>query len=350
LKLIGLVLKKKYQILESIHENERFYSFRGIDVEDDSPVFIKIAKPSILKDRKKIGFFTEEVKSLAKIKHKGVVKVYDMDFENGILYVVSEWVQGRPLSEYIRSRHRFPFWKILQLITQLAHILEHAHSLGVKYRTVKHSNILITDSMEIKILSFNVPRSLLSPVPIKITENKGVDPDIYFLGVVLYELLTLKFPFKQEMFITDIQTLPKEMKDKRFEVPINDLEDPALKEAVDKLIYHSTTRKVLDRYKRIQDMLDDLKEYSKKRDERQIDKKKSGNDILNELNTLDKSFSRRFQREESIKRPEKKENKKGDIFKALDEVQENNYKKIGIYVLLIISLISALIYFIITLI
>jgi len=350
LKLIGLVLKKKYQILEKVHENERFFSFKGINVENESDVFIKVAKPSILKDRKKIEFFTEEVKSLAKIKHKGVVKVYDMDFKNGILYVVSEWVEGRPLSEYIRSKHRFPFWKIIQLISQLAYILDHAFKLGVKYRTIKHSNILITDSMEIKILSFNVPRSLLSPVPIKITENKGVDPDIYFLGVVFFELITLKFPFKKEMFITDISALPKEITEKKFQIDLLDLDKPELKESVDKIIYHSTTRNILDRYKSIEDMLEDLKEYSQKKEDSQEDKKKTGNTILNELNTLDKSFSKRFINDDSKMSNEPRPKKQGDVLKGIDDIPENDYKKMAVYGFLILSLISALVYFIITLI
>jgi serine/threonine-protein kinase len=334
LKIAGLVLKNKYQILEKIHENDRFFSFKGLNIETEESVFIKVVRQEILLDRNRdrIKFFTEEVKALAKIKHDNVVKVYDVDFKNGILYVVSEWIDGKPLSDYIRSSYRFDFWQVIQIISQLGDVLRFAFENNIKYRTIKHSNIFISNSMEVKILSFNVPRSILSPVPLPIKENNGEDPDIFFLGVVLYELLTLKFPLdEKEMIITDLALLPEHINTTRWTLSLNDVEDPVNKEKIEKILYHSTTRKILDRYKTIKDMLEDLKELSEDNNEKKIH---SGGDFLEEFGNTEEILSRRQKKENTVK-----ETKKIDL-----NDDENKYAFIKIFVMA--AVVLALGYFV----
>ncbi|MFA5478525.1 MAG: serine/threonine-protein kinase [Candidatus Muiribacteriota bacterium] len=295
MKIIGLVLKNRYQILEKIHENERFFSFAGIDTKDNSKVFIKVVRQSIIADKKKVKFFTEEVKSLAKIKHPNVVKVLDVDFKDGILYVVCEFVEGKSLYKYIDEKHKFDFWQVIQIVKQLAEILKFGFESGIKYRSVKHSNILITDSMQVKILSFNVPRSMLSNIPIPLSENRGIDPDIFFLGLVLFELFTLKFPLKEkEMPITDFDIIQDNILETRWQLSFNDIEEPESKSGIEKIIYHAVTRNILDRYKTIDEMMDDLKKFSQERS-RNEEKTDVANSLAQELKTNDAVFQRRFE-------------------------------------------------------
>ena len=338
MKITGLVLKKKFQILEKIHENSRFFSFKGMNVETEEPVFIKVVRQEILLDRNRdrIKFFTEEVKSLARIKHENVVKVFDVDFKNGILYVVCEWIEGKPLSDYIRSSYRFDFWQVIQIISQLADVLRFAFEKGIKYRTIKHSNIFISNSMQVKILSFNVPRSILSPVPLPIKENNGEDPDIFFLGVVLYELLTLKFPLdEKEMIITDLALLPEHINTTRWTLSLNDVEDPVKKEKIEKILYHSTTRKILDRYKTITEMLEDMKGFLADDDEK--NKIQSGSDFLMEFGNTEDILNKRNIKEVSVVKQKKIDLNDG----------ENKYGVLKIVILT--AVVLALGYFVYTL-
>ncbi|MGM0606791.1 MAG: serine/threonine-protein kinase [Candidatus Muiribacteriota bacterium] len=345
MKIIGLVLKQKYQILQRIGENERFYTFRGINIKNESPVFIKVVKQSLLKDKKKIKFFTEEVKSLAKIKHENVVKVYDVDFKNGILYVVTEYIEGKSLYQYISQKKKFDFWQVIQIVNQLASVLKYAFDKGVKYRTVKHSNIIITDDMKVKILSFNVPRSILSPLPVKIKENEGIDPDIFFLGVVLYELFTLKFPLRdKDLPVTDISMLDENLLDTRWNITFADIESPEKKEGIEKVIYHSVTRNILDRYKSIEEFLDDLKQYIEKKD-RKEKTMKTASDVTNELGVNEYVFNKRFNGKNKNYSKKTKEDK---IFNIPEE-EPGVLRKQIIFLVSAFSVILALIYFIYTL-
>ncbi|MFW5782428.1 MAG: serine/threonine-protein kinase [Candidatus Muiribacteriaceae bacterium] len=344
MRLIGLVLKKKYQILTLIAENDRFYSFRGIDVRDDSPIFIKVVKSALIKDRerKKIRIFTEEVKSIARLEHENVVKVLDADFKDGILYVVTEWVNGRPLNEYIRNNIRLEFWSVVQIVIQLSDALLSAYEKGIRYRTVKHSNIMISEDMKVKILSFNIPRSLLSPVPVRIKENKGIDPDIFFMGVVLYELLTLKFPFRdREVFITDIDMIDDDVLDTRFNITADHVEDAVLKDKVEKIIYHATTRKILDRYKSMDEFLADIRRLSEKFSEKncnhtEFDDFGSTEDILTKRKIMKNDVSGK----KTVVKP-----RKIDIDDSGSSEMRNNI----IRIVLFLGIIGALFYFVVNL-
>lgn len=159
--------------------------------------------------------FTREIKTLAKLKHPYIARLYDAgNLPDGTPWFAMEYVEGQRLTEYVRQR-QLPLDQVLRLFGQICEAVQHAHSQEIIHRDLKPSNILVEPDGTPRLLDFGIARELqgledaseqtrpglrfLSPhyaAPEWAREGTvGFFTDVYSLGVVLYELLAGRLPF-----------------------------------------------------------------------------------------------------------------------------------------------------------
>jgi serine/threonine protein kinase len=182
----------------------------------DRLVAIKAISPYLAQEPEIRERFAAEASVLARLSHPNIVTLYDYIEEPDALYLVMEYVEGKPLSEILKAGP-LPLESIRKYFTQILDAFAYAHSKGVIHRDIKPSNIIITSQGQVKILDFGVAKILssdhsqtrtgmrlgtlmyMSPEQVKGEKTIDARSDIYSLGVVLFEMLTGKPPYDPEL-------------------------------------------------------------------------------------------------------------------------------------------------------
>ncbi|HVN17210.1 MAG TPA: protein kinase [Dongiaceae bacterium] len=217
--LIGRELSH-YRIVEKIGGGGMGEVFLAHDEHLGHNVALKILPDGI--DDHSRRLFRKEAHALSKLNHPNIVTVLDFDTQEGIDFLVMEYVSGLALDERVREG-ALPEKEAIRIGVQLAEALTAAHQQGVVHRDLKPGNLRLTDDERLKILDFGLARSTLSFSPQASTaslegpnECSGTLPymateqllgrvadartDIYSVGAVLYELCTGTPPFEQTLF------------------------------------------------------------------------------------------------------------------------------------------------------
>ena len=215
-RLIGLELGH-YLIAEKVGEGRMGEVYRAHDAHLDREVAIKVLPPGTLSDESSRKRFRKEALALSKLNHPNVATIHDFDTQQGVDFLVMEYIPGITLSEKLAARP-LPEKEILRLGMQLAEGLEAAHEHGVIHRDLKPGNLRLTDDGRLKILDFGLAR-LLAPASAEAeTETQAVvgtvpymspeqlrgetvdaRSDVWSAGAVLYEMATGNLPFQEKV-------------------------------------------------------------------------------------------------------------------------------------------------------
>ncbi len=212
-KMIELTLSSRYKIEKKIGSGGMADVYMGIDLLLERPVAIKILHDTFAGDEVFVKRFIREAQAAGKLSHQHIVNMYDVGYDQGLHYIIMEYVPGRTLKEIIKEKGRLPIREAVKIAIAIGEGLEQAHAMGIVHCDVKPHNILITDNGLIKVTDFGIARAInssqtmmyatsvmgsahyLSPEQ---ASGKGitVSTDIYSLGVVLYEMLTGRVPYQ----------------------------------------------------------------------------------------------------------------------------------------------------------
>lgn len=179
--------------------------WRGYDLELQRVVAVKVPRPSRLQSA---DAFMAEARRVARLKHPGIVAVFDVGHDGDACFIVSEFVEGGSLGDHL-SRNPPTQQQAIRWIAEIADALEYAHLHGIVHRDIKPANILIDHHGRALLADFGIAQSAnkagqealslgtlryMSPEQL---EGREVDPrsDIFSLGVVLHETLTGKLPY-----------------------------------------------------------------------------------------------------------------------------------------------------------
>jgi len=163
--------------------------------------------------------FLKEAKISGRLQHPNIVTVYDVGEDEGVLYLAMEYISGGSLSQRLAEPGSFPLIERIRVLSEVADALAHAHQRGVLHRDVKPANILLTDSSAAKVTDFGIGKLLTGDTDLTTTgqmigspaymspeqvrgDKLDVRSDIFSLGVVLYQTLTLRKPFPADTLTT----------------------------------------------------------------------------------------------------------------------------------------------------
>ncbi len=205
----------RYKIESVLGEGAMGVVYKAHDPIIKRTVAIKLIKvdEGISEQEKKEFYerFYREAQIAGTLNHPNIVGIYDIGEEQGIPYIAMEFVEGETLSAIIAKKGRLDPETCVKLISQIASALDYAHKKGIIHRDIKPGNILVDKELKCKIMDFGIAKLQNSSLtqtgtflgtpsyasPEQIMEGK-VDhrSDIFSLGIVTYEMLTGRLPFK----------------------------------------------------------------------------------------------------------------------------------------------------------
>jgi serine/threonine protein kinase len=222
---VGDVLKNKYRLEEKLGQGGMGIVFKALDlnklkVNANNPyVVVKILLPKFTEDSVLVTGFYREAEKAQKLTHINIIKVFDVDLDGDLHFMVMEYLQGEALNNYIRNQSPAPLAKAWPIIKGMANGLAHAHEQNIIHRDFKPANVFVLKGTnEVKILDFGIaselskadvnsnhltifkPNQCFTPEYASLETLLGIRQahprdDIYAFGLVVYELRTGKHPY-----------------------------------------------------------------------------------------------------------------------------------------------------------
>lgn len=210
--LVGAVLDGRYRVETRIATGGMSTVYRGLDMRLDRPVALKVMDTRYSGDHQFLTRFQREARAIARLKHPGLVAIYDQGNDATHPFLVMELVDGGTLRELLRERGPMPPHAVAAVLRPVLGGLGVAHRAGLVHRDIKPENVLISDDGEVKLVDFGLVRAIaeagitstsvilgtagyLSPEQV---EGGSIGPrsDVYSAGIMAFELLTGTTPFR----------------------------------------------------------------------------------------------------------------------------------------------------------
>lgn len=205
----GNYIADRYEILDKIGAGGMSDVYKARDTKLAKEVAIKVLKQEFAEDVNFVTKFRSEAQAAAGLEHQNIVNVYDVGSENGMYYIVMEYIEGITLKTYIEKKGQLNFKEAVSIAIQVGRGIEAAHNKGIIHRDIKPQNIIISTEGKVKVTDFGIARAtssntihadVMGSVHYASPEqarNGYVDgkSDIYSLGIVMYEMVTGRVPF-----------------------------------------------------------------------------------------------------------------------------------------------------------
>ena len=266
--LLGETLAGKYLVEKLIKRGGMGAVYRGKHVLMDKTVAIKVLRPALAVDDDVVRRFSREAKAASRISHPHAVSVTDFgEAENGVVFLVMEYLDGSTLKEVIRSEGAMPLTRVVEIVRQVTGALDAAHAQSVVHRDLKSDNIMLSQSDGgdwAKVLDFGIAKiqqpegvrdnditaanlvvgtpQYMSPEQCSQLQPLDARSDIYSLGVIIYEMLAGRVPFTGEsatmIMMQHVQDPPPSVRATRPDLPL----------AVDNVLTRALAKAPADRF------------------------------------------------------------------------------------------------------
>ena len=264
----GQKINDRYEIIKSIGEGGMANVYLGYDTILDRNVAIKVLRGDLANDEKFVRRFQREALSASSLSHPNIVAMYDVGEDDGLYYIVMEYVEGKTLKQLLKKRGSLTLSEAIDIMLQLTDGMAHAHDSYIVHRDLKPQNIMIQDDGQIKITDFGIAMALNSTqltqtnsvmgsvhyLPPEQAAGKGttIKSDIYSIGIIFYELLTGELPFKGD---SAVEIALKQMKE-----PLPDVHklNNDIPQSIENIILKSTAKNPKNRYDDAKSMHNDL--------------------------------------------------------------------------------------------
>lgn len=264
----GYTFNQRYKIVRPLGEGGMANVYLAHDLILDRDVSVKLLRLDLRDDPHTKRRFQREAMAATALNDPHIVGVYDVGEDNGLQYLVMEYVEGTDLKKYINDHFPIPFQTVIDIMQQILTAVSVAHQHGIIHRDLKPQNILIDKNENIKITDFGiavaVSQNSLTQTNTVMGSVHYLSPeqargsiatkqsDIYSLGIILYELLTGKVPFEGE---TAVSIALKHFND---DMPSVREFDPRIPQDLENIVLKATAKSPSDRYKTADEMSQDL--------------------------------------------------------------------------------------------
>lgn len=264
---IGSFLSDRYEILSKVGAGGMSDVYKAKDYILSRFVAIKVLKQEFSEDSSFVTKFRAEAQSAAGLEHPNIVNIYDVGSENGLYYIVMEYVEGITLKTYIEKKGQLSFKESASIAIQVARGIEAAHNKNIIHRDIKPQNIIISTDGKVKVTDFGIAKAtssntissdVMGSVHYASPEqarNGFVDgrSDIYSLGIVMFEMVTGRVPFDGDT------TVAVALQHLQEEIARPSIYAPDLPISFEKIILKCTQKTPDRRYQTIEELLTDIR-------------------------------------------------------------------------------------------
>jgi len=271
----GHVFGGRYEIVQVLGEGGMGTVYKARDREVEHLVALKLIRPEMATHPLVLARFKQELLTARQVTHRNVIRIYDLSEIDGVKFITMEFVEGSDLRKLLHDKQKFLPEQAVEIIRQVCLALEAAHGVGVIHRDLKPQNVMQDDHGRILVMDFGLARSLesdgmtqsgvlLGTIEYMSPEQamgKHLDArsDLFTVGLIFYELLTGKVPYKAD---TAMASLLKRNQERA--VPATEL-DNSIPKGLSDIVSKCLERDLELRYQSVQEILADLDAWQGKR-------------------------------------------------------------------------------------
>ncbi len=276
--MVGTILADRYRLIEKIGEGGMARVYRAWDSLLNRAVAVKVLKEQMTGDSAFVKRFRREAQAAAGLSHPNIVNIYDVGEEQGVHFIVMEYLDGKNLKEHIREKGKLHATEAVSIAIRIADALAEAHAAGVIHRDIKPQNIIFLNNGQVKVADFGIAIAadgttltcsdkIIGSVHYFSPEQArgslaGKRSDLYSLGVILYEMVTGRVPFRGES--------PVSVAMKHIQEPVvapSRFAD-ALPAPLERIILKAMQKDPARRYLSAAELLEDLRYYQREGESR----------------------------------------------------------------------------------
>jgi tetratricopeptide (TPR) repeat protein/tRNA A-37 threonylcarbamoyl transferase component Bud32 len=266
----GVVLAQRYEILSLVGQGGMGAVYKAHDRELQRDVALKTIRAEVASNRQTLERFKREVTVSSRISHRNVVRVYDLGADGRLRFLTMEFVEGKSLDAVI-GPEGLPAESVAPILRQICLGLEAAHEQGVIHRDLKPQNIMIDPQGRVAVMDFGLASTVegsqltragaLMGTPDYMSPEQALGQkldqrsDIFSLGIIAYEMLTGKAPFRSDTMIASLVARTRERA-----LPPKEI-NASVPEALSRIVHRCLGRDAAERYGSVKEVLLDLEEY-----------------------------------------------------------------------------------------
>ena len=265
----GQKINDRYQIIKTIGEGGMANVYLAYDTILDRNVAVKVLRGDLANDEKFVRRFQREALSASSLSHPNIVEVYDVGEDNGLYYIVMEYIEGKHLKQLLKKRGSLTVREVVDIMMQITDGMSAAHDSYIIHRDIKPQNIMILENGLIKITDFGIAMALNATQLTQTNSVMGsvhylppeqacgktatIQSDVYSMGILMFELLTGSVPFKGD---NAVEIALKHIKES---IPyVKDINE-TIPTSVANIVKRATAKNLKNRYQDAREMHEDLK-------------------------------------------------------------------------------------------
>ncbi|MCH8027794.1 MAG: protein kinase [candidate division Zixibacteria bacterium] len=264
----------RYEVSGLLGKGAMGQVYMGKDPAINRPIALKTIRLDFVTDKNEMAELKErlhrEAQAAGRLSHPNIVTIYDVGSEGDLQYIAMEYLEGQTLEEMIKRKVKFNYRIIAQIIVQICAAMDYAHKQGIVHRDIKPANIMIRSDYRVKVMDFGIARvesssmtktgiamgtpNYISPEQLKgqQVDNKA---DIFSLGVVMYEMLLGKRPFKGENITSLIYSIIHTEPEKPSSI------NPQIPLLFDHIVLRALKKDPKERYQNALEITSDLSDF-----------------------------------------------------------------------------------------